>query len=69
MVLPLIWIAGSAIAGIATGLVYEKESNKKIVEDISAAASSKSEPTISWIDKAIMAGAGVAAFYVWRSTR
>lgn len=68
MVLPLIWIAGSAIAGIATGLVYEKESNKKIVQDISAAASS-SEPKISWLDKAIMAGAGVAALYVWRSTR
>lgn len=68
MVLPLVWIAGSAVTGVITGLVYEKESNKKVVEDLAAAAGS-SEPKFTWLDKALFAAAGVAAFYIYRSTR
>ena len=32
MVFPLVWVGVSAVVGVATGLIYEKESNKKIVE-------------------------------------
>ena len=67
MVLPILWIAASAATGIVTGLIYEKESNKKVVEDLSAATTG--EPRFSWTDKAIMAAAGIAAFYIYRSTR
>lgn len=68
MVLPVVWIAASAVTGVITGLVYEKESNKKVVENIAAAAGSD-EPKFTWIDKLLFAGAGVAAFYIYRSTR
>ena len=70
MVLPLVWIAASAVTGVVTGLVYEKESNKKVVEDISVAArADEGTYTVTWADKALMAAAGIAAFYIYRSTR
>lgn len=68
MVLPLVWIAGSAVTGVITGLVYEKESNKKVVENI-ATATGSDEQKITWLDKLLFAGAGIAAFYIYRSTR
>lgn len=69
MVLPLVWIAASAVTGVVTGLIYEKESNKKVVENISAAASGGDSFKFTWTDKALMAVAGITAFYIYRSTR
>ena len=68
MVLPVVWIAASAVTGVVTGLIYEKESNKKVVENITA-ASTGDGLKFTWADKALMAAAGVAAFYIYRSTR
>lgn len=67
MVFPLVWVGVSAVVGVATGLIYEKESNKKIVEIVADSNNDKFS-SIDWKDKAIMAAAGIAAFWVYRST-
>lgn len=60
--MPFVWIGVSALAGVLTGIVYEKETETPVVQD-------SSSPSFSWWDKAIMAAAGVAAFYIYRSTK
>lgn len=60
--MPLIWIGVSALAGVLTGIVYEKETETPVVQ-------TPSTPSFSWWDKAVMAAAGVAAFWIWRSTK
>lgn len=60
--MPFVWIGISALAGVLTGIIYEKETDVPVVQQ-------SSTPSFSWWDKAVMAAAGVAAFYIWRSTK
>lgn len=57
----LIWSGIASVAGIVAGMIYEKESNKKIVETVATGG-------FPW-DKFVMAAAGVAAYWVYRSTK
>lgn len=59
----LIWSTIAGAAGLISGLIYEKESNKKVVETVSNAAG-----VMPW-DKIVMAAAGVAAYWIYRSTK
>ncbi len=59
--MPLVWLGISALGGILTGIVYEKETEQPVV--------TSSVPSFTWWDKALMAAAGVAAFWIWRSTK
>lgn len=58
--MPFVWWGVSALASVFVGMVYEKESNKKIVSG---------GQSLGFWDKAIMAAAGIAALWVWRSTK
>lgn len=58
----LVW-GISALGGLVAGIIYEKESNKKVVE---AAVESTNSPNLSFWDKAIMAAAGVAAYWIYK---
>lgn len=60
--MPLLWVGISALGGILTGIIYEKETDTSIVQ-------TPATPSFSWWDKALMAAAGVAAFWIWRSTK
>ncbi len=60
--MPLVWIGISALGGILTGIIYEKESDTPVVQ-------TPATPTFSWWDKALMAAAGVAALWIFRSTK
>lgn len=64
--MPLIWSFGSALAGLVAGMIYEKENNKKIVENVSAA---QDKTGLNTWDKIIMATAGVAAYWIYRSSK
>lgn len=59
----LLWSTIAGAAGLISGLIYEKESNKKVVESVSTAGGG-----MPW-DKIIMAAAGVAAYWIYRSTK
>ena len=61
----LIW-GVSALSGLVAGIIYEKESNKKVVE---AAVENKENPNLSFWDKAIMAAAGVAAYWIYKRAK
>ena len=58
----LVW-GLSALSGVVAGIIYEKESNKKVVE---AAVENKDNPNLGFWDKAIMAAAGVAAYWIYK---
>lgn len=60
----LIWSSVASIAGIVAGMIYEKESNKKVVETVATAANGG----LPW-DKIVMAAAGVAAYWIYRSSK
>lgn len=61
--MPLVWIGISALGGILTGIIYEKETEQPVVQQ------SGTTPSFSWWDKALMAAAGIAAFWIWKSTK
>lgn len=61
----VIWSAAASLIGIVAGMIYEKESNKKVVESITK----NDTPKLNWCDKAIMAAAGVAAYWIYRGTK
>lgn len=65
--MPFLWLGISSLAGIVTGILYEKETTKKVVEVVKTQADSG--PSFSWWDKLVMAGAGVAAFYIYKKVR
>lgn len=54
----LIWPALAGLAGVITGIVYEKETEQPIA--------TSSSPSFSWWDKLLMAGCGVAAYYIYK---
>ena len=61
--MPFLVYGLSALSGVLAGIIYEKESNKKVVE---AAVDNQNNPSFSWWDKAIMAAAGVAAYWIYK---
>ena len=65
--MPFLWIGISSLAGIVTGLMYEKETTKKVVEAVKSDTSSG--VSFSWWDKTLMAAAGVAAYYIYKKVR
>lgn len=60
--MPLVWIGISALSGILTGIIYEKETETPVVQE-------SSTPSFSWWDKLIMAGAGIAAYYIYKKVK
>lgn len=62
--MPLIWIGVSALAGVISGIVYEKETGEQIVQQPTG-----NTPSFSWWDKTLMAAAGIAAYYIYRSSK
>lgn len=60
--MPFVWIGISALSGILTGIIYEKETDKSVVLE-------SSTPRFNWWDKLLMAGAGIAAYYIYRSSK
>ena len=62
--MPLVLTLLSGFAGIVTGVIYEKENNKKLIE-----ATTQAAPSLNFWDKCIMAAAGIAAYYVYRSSK
>lgn len=61
----LIWSLVASLVGITSGIIYEKESNKTIIES----AGKNDSVNLSFWDKALMAAAGVAAFWVWKNAK
>lgn len=66
--MPFLWIGISSLAGILTGVLYEKETGTKTVAEV-AQSSQNSTPALSWYDKALMAAAGIAAFWIYKKAR
>lgn len=60
--MPLVWIGISALSGILTGIVYEKETETPVVQESNGLS-------FSWWDKLLMAGAGVAAYYIYKKVK
>lgn len=66
----IVWSGIASIIGMITGMIYEKESNKKVVEDVaSVAGTSENNSKQNCYSKLIMAAAGVAAYWIYRSTK
>ena len=65
----LIWSGIASIAGVIAGIIYEKESNKKVVVTVASAATGGNETRRNCYDKALMAAAGIAAYWIYRSTK
>ena len=63
----LIWSGISGLVGVIAGLVYQSETNKEVVKATSATAPSQAQVTC-W-KYAVFAAAGVAAYWVYRSTK
>lgn len=58
----LIWSTIAGLGGLVSGLLYESESNKKLVENTGG-------QTFGFWDKALMIGAGIAAYWIYRTTK
>lgn len=61
----LIWSTVASLVGLVSGIIYEKESNKTIIES----AGKNDSVNLNFWDKALMAAAGVAAFWVWKNAK
>lgn len=64
--MPFVWLAVSGLAGIITGLVYEKESGTKTVAEVAATSTPAAEFPYKTM---IFAAAGVAAYYIYKKVR
>lgn len=65
--MPFVWIGLSSLAGIITGLIYEKESGTKTVAEVAQVA--KPESVEFPYKTAIFAAAGVAAYYIYKKVK
>lgn len=61
----LLWSTVASLVGLVSGIIYEKESNKTIIES----AGKNDSVNLSFWDKVLMAAAGVAAFWVWKNAK
>lgn len=66
--MPFLWIGISSLAGILTGVLYEKETGTKTVAEVAQTNNTK-DPSFSWYDKFLMAAAGVGAYYIYKKVR
>ena len=64
--MPFVWLAVSSLAGVITGLIYEKESGTKTVAEV---AQTQQEKDVFPYKTAIFAAAGVAAYYIYKKVR
>lgn len=58
--MPFLWIGISALSGVLTGVLWEKEEETPIVKDANTGLA------FSWWDKTLMAVAGISAYYIWK---
>lgn len=65
--MPFLWIGLSSLAGIVTGLIYEKESGTKTVAEVASIA--QPEKDNFPYKTAIFAAAGVAAYYIYKKVK
>lgn len=65
--MPFVWLAVSGLAGVITGLIYEKESGTKTVAEVAQTAQPEKE--VFPYKTAIFAAAGVAAYYIYKKVR
>lgn len=62
--MPFLWLGISSLAGILTGVLYEKETGTKTVAQVAQPV--KDEFPYKTL---IYAGAGVAAYYIYKKVR
>lgn len=62
--MPIIWVTISALGGLLSGIVYEKESGDKLAQPATPTA-----PNFNWWDKTLMVAAGIAALYIFKKAR
>ena len=62
--MPLIWITISALGGLLSGIVYEKESGDKLAQPATSTA-----PNFNWWDKTLMVAAGIAAYAIYKKAK
>lgn len=65
----LIYSSIAGLLGIIAGAIYEKESSKKVVEVVETVATSSQPDKVNCWDKLIMAGAGILAYWIYRSSK
>ena len=63
----LLWSGISGLVGIVAGLIYQNETNKEVVQATSAVAPVQKD--LACWKYAIFAAAGVAAYWIYRSTK
>lgn len=62
--MPIIWVTISALGGLLSGIVYEKESGDKLAQPATTTT-----PSFNWWDKTLMVAAGIAALYIFKKAR
>ena len=60
--MPLIWVGLSGLASFIVGVVYEKESEKPIVD-------SSSGVDLSWWDKTLLVALGLGAYWIFKKVK
>ena len=60
--MPLIWVGLSGLASFIVGVVYEKESEKPIID-------SSSGVDLSWWDKTLLVALGLGAYWIFKKVK
>lgn len=60
--MPLIWVGLSGLASFIVGIVYEKESEKPIID-------SSSGVDLSWWDKTLLVALGLGAYWIFKKVK